>query len=532
MTIFINNLRISASAAADEDARLLQEVVQTLKVDAAAVAAIEIKRRSLDARQKRRIVYEYQLAVKLHEDLEQTLPPSEHYQLGADETGADPLEGVVTWQGHHRPVVVGSGPCGIFAALILAEAGARPIIIERGEAVDERIKTVTKLRTQGEFQSESNYCFGEGGAGTFSDGKLTCSRRHPFVSYLFKKWVEFGAPKQILYDALPHIGSDNLVTVARNMRATITGMGGTFLFNRTLETIEQNTGRSHYSLSLSDGSTLDTEHVILAIGHAARDTFRMLHRLGLRLKPKAFAIGSRIEHPQSFIDEIQYGKNQHLPAASYKLTARAGDRGVWSFCMCPGGILLPTNSQPEHLSVNGMSFYSRSSGFANSALVVNVRQEDFYKGSPLDGIEFQELLEQKAFRYGGGGYNMPAQRLNDFLKGRVGKGEIQSSYLPGLRHARIDQLLPRFVAESLQEAVIQFNRKMPGFISDQALLVGTETKTSSPVTICREDDTFHAVGYPGIYPAGEGAGYAGGIVSAALDGVHTALSILKAHASS
>jgi hypothetical protein len=312
------------------------------------------------------------------------------------------------------------------------------------------------------------------------------------------------------------------------MRRFLEERGVRFLFNTCFESFSQPGASARYEIRTDNGDVIPTDHLVLAIGHAARDTFRMLRNSNMNMSPKAFAIGTRVEHPQALIDEIQYGSRtqSHLPAASYKLTAKTAERGAWSFCMCPGGILLPTNSEAEHLSVNGMSNFCRDSGFANAALVVNVKTSDFYQNDPLDGFLFQENLEKLAYKMGGGGYIMPVQRLEDFIKERDSKGPLQTSYRPGVQAARIDHLLPSFIATALRAAIPEFSRKMPGFITSKAIIAGVETKTSSPVTLCRTMD-FESTSHPAVYPAGEAAGHAGGIVSAALDGTLTAVAILK-----
>ena len=528
MAILLKNLRIAADIK-DQQQALESEAAQLLGVPPKAIDQLVICRRSLDSRQKRCIVYEYQIRVSLTDESAVRSTAMAPFESAADPIIEDPSAPFLGRRRsvRHPPVIVGSGPCGIFAALVLAKAGVPSIVLERGEPVERRCRTVSLLRDKGLFNPASNYCFGEGGAGTFSDGKLTCSRRHPLISYLLRTWVEFGAPPQILYEALPHIGSDNLVALAGTMRRFLQERGVRFLFDTTFVDFRKPGTTARYEIVTQTGETIPTDHVILAIGHAARDTFSMLREKGMTMNPKAFAIGTRVEHPQELIDEIQYGRSApHLPPASYKLTAKTKGRGAWSFCMCPGGILLPTGSAADHLSVNGMSYFRRDSGFANAALVVNVKTTDFYRNDPLDGLLFQERLERAAYKMGGGGYTMPVQRLEDFIKERDSTGTVQTSYRPEVSLGRIDLLLPPFITASLREAMAEFSRKMPGFITAKAILAGVETKSSSPVTLCRTAD-YQSTSHPGIYPAGEGAGHAGGIVSAALDGVTTALAILS-----
>jgi len=384
------------------------------------------------------------------------------------------------------------------------------------------------LRRKGTFSSESNYCFGEGGAGTFSDGKLTCGRNHPLIRFVFGELVAHGAPDSILYEAHPHIGTDYLMQIAVRMRLNLeTQVGTQFRFNQIFEDFREGGPHARYEVVLSSGEVIPTDHLILAVGHSARDTYEKLLERGLSITPKPFAMGARIEHPQALINEIQYGScEMPLPAAEYKLAAHVGERGIWTFCMCPGGYLLPTGAQEGHLAINGMSYHNRNSGFANAAVVVNVLREDFYRGHPLDGMRFQQAIEQKAFLAGGSNYRAPAQRLPDFLKGNLSKGDMNSTYRPGVTPGRLDQILPSFIVDSLRTALTQYNQKMRGFMSEEALVVGVETKTSAPIVMMR-DAGLQSISHPGIFPCGEGAGFAGGIVSAALDGVRVGQAVLQ-----
>jgi uncharacterized FAD-dependent dehydrogenase len=501
-----------------------------LGIEPESIEHLVIRKKSLDARRKARIVYHYQVDVDLPD--EETVL-SRHQGVAdraPDELPADPLAGIEPgpWRMRHPPVIIGSGPAGTFAALVFARAGIPCIIVERGEPVEDRLRTVNRLRRDGSFDGESNYCFGEGGAGTFSDGKLTCGRNHPLVRYLFQTWVEFGAPREILYDAHPHIGTDFLMRIALNMRGHLEQTGSRFLFRKRFVDLLRHEGDSataRYSVVLDDGQRLDTDHVVLAIGHSARDTYEMLLERGLAIQPKPFAMGARFEHPQAQIDRIQFGSCQLLPPAEYKLVAHAGERGIWTFCMCPGGHLLPTSAQPGHLAINGMSYHARNSGFANAAVVVNVLREDFFKGHPLDGMRFQEAIEKLAFAAGGGDYRSPAQRLSDFMQGRLSKGELESTYKPGVTSARLDQVLPDFIVNALRRAVVEYDKRMRGFISKDALVVGVESKTSSPIVMPR-DRGLQSVSHAGLFPTGEGAGFAGGIVSASLDGARVGRAVL------
>lgn len=479
----------------------------------------EIRKKSLDARKKTKIAYHYKIDFSTTRDESLLATFSDLTQI-APPLKLDPLADLAgrRLKFRHKPVIIGSGPSGIFSALILAQAEQPVVLVERGEPVEKRLKTVGKLKRGVDFDPESNFCFGEGGAGTFSDGKLTCGRNHPLVQFIFEKLVEFGAPASICYDAHPHIGTDYLMRIAKNMRSFLEKNGSTYLFQESFTGFVDGGSDARYKVQLASGKELYTDHLVLAIGHSARDTYQKLLDLGLAMQPKPFAIGARFEHRQEDIDRIQFGSCQLLPAAEYKLTAQVGDRGVWTFCMCPGGHLLPTSAQHGHLAINGMSYHARNSGFANAAVVVNVRREDFYKDHPLDGMRFQEELEKRAFKAGGSNYHAPAQRLVDFLKGKESSGELASTYLPGVAGARMDKLLPDFVVDSLKFALYEYEKKMPGYLKKTALVVGLESKTSSPVCFVR-DKNLQSVSHPGLFPAGEGAGFAGGIVSAALDGV-------------
>lgn len=550
MTVLIRELKVPISESQDAGdllAHLSKALGRAIPFDeVSGKSKLSVHKRSLDARKKSNIHYVYQLRLETPDE-QAVLAAAERAGIAAEILPADknthPVWGVGGKPGlaglpskrdlRHTPVIVGTGPAGVFSGLVLAEAGIPCILVDRGEAVEQRMRTVGRFLRNSAFTPESNYCFGEGGAGTFSDGKLTCGRNHPLIRYLFERWVEFGAPESILWEAHPHIGTDYLMRIAIRMRNHIRDLGSSFVFGTRLEEIESGGSSARFRLRFSDGSVIPTDHVILAIGHSARDTYEMLLRKGVAIAPKPFALGARIEHPQEVINEIQYGKAPPtgascalLPAAEYKLAAQAANRGIWTFCMCPGGYLLPTSAQPGHLAINGMSYHSRASGFANAAVVVNIAREDFFRGHPLDGMRFQSELEQAAFVAGGGNYFSPAQRLMDFIKERPSRGELKSTYRPGVSAARLDKLLPDFVANSLRIALAQYNDKMRGYISSEAIIAGVESKTSSPIVMMR-DERLQSVSHPGLFPTGEGAGFAGGIVSAALDGVKVARAVLE-----
>lgn len=540
MTLRLKEVVIPVGTDVPSDA-LQQAVTSMLGVPQANLKAMTILKKSLDARRKSAIVYKYQVDVDL-EDEDQVL--SRNQAIAEKSPGiniADPLAGLdpAAIRVRHKPIIVGSGPAGIFAALTMALAGQPCIIVERGESVEGRMRTVNNLRRIATFKAESNYCFGEGGAGTFSDGKLTCGKNHPLIRHVFEQFVRHGAPADILYDAKPHIGTDFLMRIAYNMRQYLKSLGTEFIFGHRFTDFSDGGPTARWIVKLDDGRELPTDHFIIAIGHSARDTYQMLFDKGLAMVPKPFAMGARIEHPQDQINRIQFGSCSLPAAAEYKLAAQvesaphsagglnptAASRGIWTFCMCPGGHLMPTGAQPGHLAINGMSYHGRKSGFANAAVVVNVLREDFFKGHVLDGMHYQAALERQAFAAGGSNYNSPAQRLLDFMKGRDSKGTITSTYKPGITNARLDQVLPDFIVKALRGAMHDYNKTMRGYLSPEAVVVGLESKTSAPVSMVR-DRALQSVSHPGIFPAGEGAGFAGGIVSAALDGVRIGRAVL------
>ena len=440
-----------------------------------------------------------------------------------------------------RPVIVGYGPCGLFAALHLALAGLRPIVIERGRPVETRAKDVARLFGRGEIDEDSNLCFGEGGAGTWSDGKLYTRVSSPWIDHILRQLVSFGAPERILVDARPHLGTDRLVRILKAGRAALLELGGEILFETAVERLETDRHGAVTGVRLRDGERVDATHVILALGHSARDLYERLAHDGVLMTPKAFAVGFRVEHPQALIDEIQYGRwAQHsaLPAAYYELTAnlthQGQQRGIYSFCMCPGGSVVATPTREGEVCVNGMSHAARSGRYANSALVVTVAPSDcagHARGDGpvealLAGMRFQQDVEAQAWTLGGGGFVAPAQRLVDYVGGRPSRDVRRTTYKRGVTAAPLRGLYPEAVTDSLSEAARLFDRRMRGFMSDDAVLIGVETRTSAPVTIVRDRETLQSPSHPGLYPAGEGAGYSGGIMSAAIDGLRVAERLL------
>ena len=431
-----------------------------------------------------------------------------------------------------RPIVIGTGPCGLFAALILAEMGYRPIILERGRIVRERTRDTWGLWRRGVLMPESNAQFGEGGAGTFSDGKLYSGVREArdLGRKVLREFVAAGAPEEIRWNSKPHVGTFRLVTVVEGIRAKIESLGGEYRFGTKVTGIDIATSKTRTrqirALELENGEIIATDHVVLAIGHSARDTFHMLHDRGVFMEPKPFSVGVRIEHPQSIIDRSRFGAaagNPLLGAADYKLVHHAKNgRSVYSFCMCPGGRIVAATSEVGRVVTNGMSQYSRAEMNANAGIVVGITPADFPNG-PLAGVEFQRQWESRAFVAGGSDYSAPCQRLGDFLRGRSSMelGAVIPSYKPGVSLTDLASCLPAYAIEAIREALPMFDRRISGFAMEDALLTGVETRTSSPVRITR-DRRHESINTSGLYPAGEGAGYAGGILSAAIDGIKIA----------
>jgi uncharacterized FAD-dependent dehydrogenase len=435
--------------------------------------------------------------------------------------------------GKKEVIIVGAGPAGYFAALELIENGIRPVIFDRGKDVRSRRKDLREIQQFGIVNPDSNYCFGEGGAGTYSDGKLyTRSHKRGDIHKALRILVEHGAKVDILVDTHPHIGSNKLPGVVQNLRETILKHGGEINFDSKVTDL---TVRNNVisGVIVNEKEEYFADAVILATGHSARDIFYMLNKKGILLESKPFAVGIRIEHPQSLIDEIQYKQNprsEYLPASSYKLTAQVNGKGVFSFCMCPGGLIVPSATSPGEIVVNGMSMSGRDSKFANSGIVVAIDKEDlqeYQKHAALDGLEFQKELERKFFDAGDGSQKAPAQRMTDFVNGRLSTSLGDTSYIPGVYSSLINNLLPEKITERIQQALVQFGRKMKGYFTDEGYVIGLESRTSSPVRIPRDKETYEHVEIKGLYPCGEGAGYAGGIISAALDGQNVANAICE-----
>ena len=440
-----------------------------------------------------------------------------------------------------RPIVIGMGPCGFMAALLLAQMGFRPIVLERGKIVRERTKDTWGLWRKNTLNPESNVQFGEGGAGTFSDGKLYSQIKDPnfYGRKVLEEFVKAGAPEEIIYVSKPHVGTFRLVKMVENIRHNIVELGGEIRFEAKVDKLLREDGQV-VGVELANGERLMSRHVVLAVGHSARDTFQMLHEAGVYIEAKPFAIGFRVEHPQTLVDHARFGPNagnEILGAADYKLVHHCQNgRAAYSFCMCPGGQVVAATSEPGRVVTNGMSQYSRAERNANSALVVNIDPEDFpgdFKKNPLIGMDFQRHWESAAFVAGGSDYSAPAQKIGDFLAGRpsTAQGTVEPSYQPGVNCTDLTSCVPSYVSEALREAIPAFDRQIKGFAMADAVLTGVETRTSSPIRIKRGAD-FQSINTRGLYPAGEGAGYAGGILSAGVDGIKVAeavaLSLLEA----
>lgn len=480
-----------------------------------------VLRKAIDARKKPHIKFIYTIEFTLADEEGFWRQHSQDQDIEIAPARRQPL--FTKPGGDRRIMIVGMGPAGIFAGLRLAEYGLTPTILERGNPVSERVKDITSFWQKGVLNPESNVQFGEGGAGTFSDGKLTTRVRDLNSGYVLRKLVQFGAPREILYLAKPHIGTDRLRRVIVNIRRHLEDCGLVIRFQEKL-TDMITTGDRLRSVVINDRSEELCDILLLAPGNSARDTYSMLERRGIRLERKPFAVGVRVEHPQELINRIQYGLAGHpqLPAADYALTwndSRTG-RSAYSFCMCPGGVVIAAASEQDGVVTNGMSDYHRNSPCANSALVVTVGKDDFPGDSPLAGVEFQRTLEREAFIAGGSDYRAPAQNLMAFLGGK-GTYRITSTYRPGVVEADLSLLFPDYVVDTLRKGIRSFDRKMRGFITAEATLTGVETRTSAPVRIIRGEDLQSQV-LRGLYPVGEGAGYAGGIMSSALDGIRAA----------
>jgi len=505
----------------EDENSLKEKLIRRFSLNSDEISCFRITRKSLDARKKSSIKYICAVEFSLRDEaafLRRFGNDPDVQVVKQAEKRTFPRTG-----GKGKIVIVGMGPAGLFAAIRLSEFGLAATIVERGKPVEERLRDVQSFWSGGALDPESNVQFGEGGAGTFSDGKLTTRVRDENLGYALEKLVEFGAPREILSLGKPHIGTDRLRTVVRKIREGLAAAGFEIRFRCRLTDIVRR-GDRLAAVILDNRDELACDHLVLAPGHSSRDTYEMLLRRSVAVQPKPFAVGFRIEHPQELINRIQYGFSGHpgLPAADYALAYNnpVTRRSCYSFCMCPGGVVVAGASEPGMTVTNGMSNYLRDSPFANSALVVPVGEHDFNGDGPLAGVEFQRHWERKAFLLGGGDYYAPAQGLMPFL-GKGGSGTVRCTYRPGVREVDLNEALPGYVAETIREGIFHFDRKMRGFITEEAALAGVETRTSAPVRIVRGED-MQSVNIGGLYPVGEGAGYAGGIMSAALDGIRAA----------
>ncbi len=522
MTHIVKDIGVPLGAPPSE---LREAAAQALGWKPAELGEVRVRKVSVDAREKApKKVY--------------TLEAWRADEAAPVETPAQlrrgPMRPLVVGQ---APIIVGTGPAGLWAALRLVEAGIPTILLDRGSALSDRHAAVRSLRRDGQLDTESNLCFGAGGAGTYSDGKLYTRRRDAEIDRIHEDLAALGAPPEILVEAHPHIGTNRLIKMLVRLEDFLRESGCDIRYGQKVDGLLRDSAGAIAGVTLADGTSIESTNVILATGHSARDVYHWLHASGVQLAPKPFAIGARCEHPQALIDTMQFGVHAGHPdlePAEYFLTAQVGPRGVYSFCMCPGGFVIPTTTEANHLNVNGMSNHRRGSDFANAALVVTIEPNDFWIDrpgdlahlGPLAGLAFQRSLEAKAFAAGGGGYVAPAQRLTDFLEAKTGDLPQRTSYRPGLAAADLRTVLPERVHATLARGILRFDQKMRGYLTREAILIGVETTTSSPIRIVRDEGTLMAPGFPGLYPTGEGAGMAGGIISSALDGLRVAEALL------
>lgn len=501
----INDLMAIKSAAGRE-----------LKIETSEITSIITLRRSIDARRHFPV---FKILCDVYSNEQPTI-----------------IDNYINYQkvnGNKKVIIVGFGPAGMFAALRLIELGIKPVIIERGKDVQSRRRDLKAIQQNNIVNPDSNYCFGEGGSGTYSDGKLyTRSTKRGDIKKILKILVQHGASQDILVDAHPHIGSNNLPKIVRAVRETIINCGGEVHFNSRVVDFIHKENRT-IGVVTNDCEEFTGEAVILAVGHSARDIYYLLHKKNIKIEPKPFAMGVRIEHPQPLIDEIMYHskiRSENLPAASYNAACDVNGRGVYSFCMCPGGIVVPSATAPNEIVINGMSLSRRDSPFANSGFVVSVDEKDWRKYEsdfPFSGLNLQIEIEHLAFRLGGGTQTAPAQRVTDFINKKISANLPKTSYIPGVISAPLHEELPNFMVEGLSKALMIFDKKMKGYYTEEAQLIAAETRTSSPIRIPRDKETFMHVQIDGLFPCGEGAGYAGGIVSSAIDGENCADAVAK-----
>lgn len=514
----IKDVKVREDYTNDE---LLHYVCTKNKIFLEDVKDYRIFKKSIDARNKDDVFYVYTIDVLVEN--EEKYKKFEHVKLEEDKIKIN-----VKRKNCFPVVIVGAGPAGLFAGLTLAQNGIKVIILEQGKCVEERKKDVELFWQNGKLNTLSNVQFGEGGAGTFSDGKLTTGVNDPLCKKVIREFYNFGAPKQILYASKPHIGTDNLINIVKNIREEIKRLGGEVHFCEKVIDFEFEKGKIK-KVVCESGKSFETDAVILAIGHSARDTFEKLYSKGVSMEKKNFSVGVRIEHKQDMINKSQYGDKTklNLPPAEYKLAYHGKDRSCYTFCMCPGGVVVASSSEEGTIVTNGMSKFARNDENANSAVLVSVTPEDFKGDSPLLGMYFQKELEEKAYKIGGGSYKAPAQLVSDFLKHKKSEkfGNVVPTYMPGVTLSDLHDVLPDFITKTMEEGLIYFDKKIKGFATSDAVLTGVETRSSSPVKIIRNEKFESNI--EGIYPCGEGAGYAGGIVTSAVDGIKCAIAICE-----
>ena len=542
----INNIKIRKDISNNE---IFEITIKKNRIDKSDVINWNISKKSIDARNKEDVHYIYciDLELKNKEKYANKQKYKKLEEIKENKLLKLEIDRNINKRIINTPLIIGAGPAGLFSALTLIQNGLKPIIIEQGNSVEQREKTINEFLTTGKLNEFSNVQFGEGGAGTFSDGKLTTGINSQYCKKVLQEFVNFGAPEEILYLSKPHIGTNNLVKIIKNMRIYIEKMGGQFLFNtkvvdfnivnNTISSVITTSTINKSPNSINKTSEIFANSIILAIGHSSRDTFKKLHKKGFSIESKNFSVGVRIEHSQKLINTSQYGTitKLKLPPAEYKLSYHSSDihttcnnnHSCYTFCMCPGGVVMPSSSEKNTIVTNGMSNYLRDGQNANSALLVNITPDDLEDSSPLGGMYFQEKLEKDAFILGGSNYYAPIQRIEDFLNNKksTSLGSVIPTYKPGTTLSNLNEILPEFISNTLKEGILNFDKKLKGFANPDSILTGLETRSSSPIRILR--DTNLQSNIKGVYPCGEGAGYAGGIMSVAVDGIKCALSFLN-----